>query len=85
MRWKENMNEKTYRSAKGRRLDGNALAVRVAQGLNGMLLAQAYIVAKSAGFKLRVNKLDGVPRETDVLDDMVHVDVIGGIVRRSWA
>ena len=82
--WKENMSENTYRSAKGRRLDGSALAARVAQELNGMLLAQAFIVAKSAGFRLRVNKLDGVPRETYVFDDTVHVDVIGGFVRKSW-
>jgi hypothetical protein len=81
-------NKGTYRRANGCRLEGSALAARVAQEVSGMMLAQAYVVAKSAGFQLRINKHDGVPRLASLneakRDDRVTVDVIGGFVRKSW-
>ena len=75
------------RRQNGGRLEGRALAIRVAQEVNGMMLAQAYVVAKSAGFPLSINKHDGVPRSSPPLDagTKVMVDVVGGFVSKSWA
>jgi hypothetical protein len=82
-------NKGTYRRTNGSRLEGNALAARVAQEVNGMMLAQAFVVARSAGFKLKINKHDGVPRlashDEARRDDRVLVDIVGGFVRKSWA
>jgi len=81
-------NDRTERRRpNGSRLDGRALAMRVAQEVNGMLLAQAFVVTKSAGFSLQVNKHDGVPRTGVVLNTgpKVMVDVVSGFVRKSWA
>jgi len=81
----DNRNERRRRN--GSRLEGNALAIRVAQEVNGMMLSQAFVTAKSAGFKLQINKHDGVPRSGYVPDDgqMVMVDVVSGFVSKSWA
>lgn len=82
------MNSKnTYRKANGRRVEGNDLTIRVAQHVNGMLLAQAFVVVRSAGMQLKVNKLDGVACSSSVRSDrdIVYVDVVSGIVRKSWA
>ncbi len=75
------------RRPNGSRLEGRALAARVAQEVNGMMLAQAFVTARSAGFPLRINKTDGVPRQgfVDEPGTKVMVDVIGGFVRKSWA
>lgn len=79
--------EAGYRRDNGRRLERHALAARVASELNGMMLAQAFVVSRSAGFRLQVNKSDGVPRSGFAPDDgqRVMVDVVGGFVRKSWA
>jgi hypothetical protein len=76
-----------HRKANGRRLEGFGLATKVAQELRGMVLAQAFVITKSAGFQLNVNKLDGVPCNAHVRPDIgsVNVDVVGGIVSKSWA
>ena len=81
------MEKKDYRRANGRRLEGHALAARVAQEVQGMMLAQAFVVVKGAGYQLSINKLDGVPHSSASLRDgveTVNVDVVGGFVRRSW-
>lgn len=74
------------RRSNGSRLEGRALAMQVAKETNGKVLAQAYIMAKSAGLKLRINKWDGVPKQGQVPDDdpTVLVDVVGGIVQKAW-
>ena len=76
-----------YRKANGRKVEGAGLGIRIAQELNGKLLSHAFVVARSAGFKLRVNKLDDVvcwrtAQRND--DEVVNVDVIDGTVRKSW-
>ena len=79
--------KKDYRKANGRRVEGHGLAIRIAQEVKGMLLAQAFVVTKSAGFQLKVNKLEGVPHGgVRLYDDreVVNVDVAGGIVNKSW-
>lgn len=75
------------RKANGRRVEGRGLAVRIAQEVTGMMLAQAYVVTKAAGFQLNINKLDGVPRKAWMSDTLetVNVDVIDGFIRKSWA
>ena len=75
------------RRRNGSRLEGRALAMRVAQEVNGMMLAQAYVVTKSAGFKLLINKNDGVPVQGRPPTDgtKVMVDVVSGFIRKSWA
>jgi hypothetical protein len=80
-------NNKSEYRRKGGRLEGHALSAVVAKEVNGMMLAQAYVIAKSAGFKLQINKYDGVPRQGLVASDgeRVMVDVVSGIVRKSWA
>ena len=80
-------NKTEYRRRNGGRLEGTALAVRVAQEVNGMMLAQAFVTVKSAGFKLLINKNDGVPRAGGTQEDgaKVMVDVVSGFVRKSWA
>lgn len=77
------MSDRNYRSTKGRRIDGRALATRIAQEVTGMMLAEAYVVIKAAGFKLRINKFNGVPRPSD-LDEAVQVDVVDGYIKKSW-
>jgi hypothetical protein len=84
-RMSDNRNER--RRSNGRRLEGRGLVAQVARDVVGMVLAQAFIVVRSAGFKLQVNKNDGVPRMGMVADagPKVIVDVVGGYVRKSWA
>jgi hypothetical protein len=80
-------NKSEYRRKNGGKLEGRALAARIAQEVNGMMLAQAYVAVKSAGFHLQINKLDGVLRQgyVPVDGDKVMVDVISGFVSKSWA
>ncbi len=75
------------RRRNGSRLEGRALAMRVAQEVNGMMLAQAFVVARSAGFPMLINKHDGVPVQGRAPADgpRVMVDVVSGFVRKSWA
>jgi len=75
------------RRTNGSRLEGRALAMQVAKEANGKVLAQAYIMAKSAGFRLYINKCDGVPKQGQLFDDghKVMVDIVGGIVQKAWA
>lgn len=79
------------RRPNGKRLEGKGLAIKVAQDIKGMMLAQAYIVVKSWGFAMRVSRLDGIARGGfDVYDDptkastRVHVDVSDGVVMSAW-
>lgn len=82
-----NDNKTERRRRNGSRLEGRALAMRVAQEVNGMMLAQAFVVTKSAGFQLLINKHDGVPVRGRVCEDgtKVMVDVVSGFVDKSWA
>ena len=74
------------RRTNGSRLEGRALAMQVAKEANGKVLAQAYIMAKSAGLKLLINKWDGVPQQGRAPEDgpKVVVDVVSGIVQKAW-
>lgn len=83
-----NQGKKTYRKANGRRVEGLGLAIRVAQEVKGLLLAHAFVIAKSAGYKFRVNKMDGVrvgPEKGDETKETITVDVVNGVVTKSWA
>ena len=81
-------NESDRRGRNGKRLDGRMLATQVAHEVNQMMLAQAFITAKSAGLELLVMKHDGVPRivpcDEGKRDDRLLVNVTNGIVRKSW-
>lgn len=74
------------RSARGKRLDGRGLAIQVAKEVEGMMLAQAFVVVRSAGLELQINKHDGVPRlmPCGKRDDRVMVDVVSGFIKKSW-
>ena len=61
----------------------SALA-RISQEVVGMIVSRAFVVAKSAGFKLKVNKLDGLPLSTFQEQNTVNVVVVDGTVRKSW-
>jgi hypothetical protein len=77
----------TYRKSNGKRLEGYELAMKVAQSINGMMLAQAFVTVRSAGFKLNVGRLDGVVKQQQCVSEFtkcVNVDVVEGFVRRSW-
>ncbi len=76
-----------YRKANGRRSEGRGLAVRIAREVTGMMLAQAFVVTKAAGFQLNINKLDGLTRKAWISEllETVNVDVVDGFVRKSWA
>ena len=58
----------------------------IVQDITDTMLAQAYVIVKTAGLKMRVTKLDGVPRkgfkENDDVD--INVEVAGGFVRKAW-
>jgi len=60
--------------------------VRISKEVLGMVLPRAFVVAKSAGFKLKVNKLDGLPlcRSLPGEKNLIMVDVVSGLVKRSW-
>lgn len=75
------------RKPNGKRFGPVALAAQVASELPGMVLAQAFVVARSAGYKLHVHKHDGVPRDISQRpgEASIMVDVVSGIVKKSWA
>jgi hypothetical protein len=78
----------TYRKANGRRVDGAGLAIRIAQEVKGKLLAHAFVLVRGAGYQLRVNKLDGLQQVQPAMKDgidVICVDVINGLVNKSWA
>ena len=80
------MHSNERRKANGRRLEGNGLAARVAQETVGMVLAQAFSLARSAGYQLRVKKIDGVPKDGfpgGRGSTWLDVEVIDGIVKRA--
>lgn len=63
------------------------LAIRIAQEVKGKVLAAAYVTVKSAGLQLRINKFDGVPHGNIALTEgkeAVSVDVVNGVVTKSW-
>lgn len=80
-------NRNDHRNSNGSRLEGFALVAKIAQQVIGMGLAQAYATTKSAGFHLRINKIDGVTREGYARDDRdkVMVNVVRGTVTKGWA
>lgn len=81
-------NKDDHLGRKGNRLEGRALAASVAHELNGMMLAQAWVTARSANLKLNVNKIDGLLRQVtndEQRDDRIMVDVVSGFIRKSWA
>ena len=71
------------RLAVGRRGDALRLAIRVAQNIKGRQLAHAFVIVRSAGYRLRVNKIDGVLLETLGGDKDISVDVINGVVKAA--
>lgn len=79
--------KRVYRRSNGRRVEGFGLAAKVAHEITGMMLAQAFVVARSAGLELCVNKLDGIPHPhvNRSVADQVVVDVVGGFVKKSWS
>ena len=72
---------------KKRALTSDDAAIRLAQEVKGLTLAHAYVVLKSAGFYTHINKFDGVPYEPviDIARRRVNVDVVNGIVVKSWS
>lgn len=79
-------NKKDYRRDNGRKLEGHGLAARIAKEVTGMALSQAYVVTKSAGYQININKFDGVPHRSCMRTDKetINVDVVAGIVKKSW-
>ena len=59
---------------------------RIAREVMGMALSHAFMVIKSAGYHLNINKLDGVPYQSCVVSDKetINVDVVSGIIKKSW-
>lgn len=76
-----------YRRPNGKRIEGRGLAMEVSRGVVGLQLAAAFVAIRSAGFQINVNKLDGVPHPMYLSPDQdaVSVDVVAGIVQKSWA
>lgn len=82
-------NRTTPRRPNGKRLEGKGLAIKMAQDIKGMALAQAFIVLKSAGFPLRVVRLDGISRtgfgtHEEQVQNRVEADVVDGVVKCAW-
>jgi len=53
----------------------------------GMVLAEAFVRARSNGSRLVVNKLDGVclrSYKPEPDERRLNVDVVNGIVQRAW-
>ncbi len=75
----------TLRRSNGKRLEGKGLAIRMSQEIKGMMLAQAFIMLKSAGFILSVHKLDDeVISKHAAIDNAIIVDVTNGVVKVAW-
>lgn len=73
----------TYRRKNGRRLGQTGLAQAISQDVTGMMLAQAFVLARRAGFRLVVCRLDGaVHRTLPSRVSSLYVDVKNGIVCR---
>lgn len=82
-------NRTIARRPNGKRLEGKGLAIKMTQDIKGMALAQAFIVLKSAGFLLRVSRLDGINRTGFGTNDervsiCVEADVVDGVVKSAW-
>lgn len=75
-----------YRRGNGKKLEGNALAYKIAQDISGMMLAMAFMKVKGAGFRLHVHKLDGQVAPPVREQDMtrLNVEVSEGLVRKAW-
>lgn len=73
-----------YRRNNGRRLTQAGHADRVAHTVVGLMLAQAFVAARSQGYRLAVDKLDGVPHQIlKPAGATIGVDVAHGVVTRS--
>ena len=80
-------NKNDRRRPRGARNTERGTLVRMSLDLLGMVLSRAFVVAKSAGFRLVVNKLDGIPLcVASVIDGpkVIRVDVVDGLVKRGW-
>lgn len=78
---------KEYRKRNGKRLEGAGLAARMIEEIKGTMLAMAFVKLRSAGFKLRVDKMDGTPapKPLEKNDDLrVNVTVVNGLVKTAW-
>lgn len=75
-----------YPQANRRRLEGHDLAINVVHEIKGLLLAHAFTVVRSAGFCLRINKLDGLTHSLIEVKDgnTINVNVSNGIIQKSW-
>jgi hypothetical protein len=64
------------------------IPLRVASDIKNMMLAQAYMEAKSAGMQLRIHCIDGIIRvgyaNTDDNPLRVIVDVSQGFIKNAW-
>jgi hypothetical protein len=76
-----------YRRQNGKKLEGDALARKIAQDISGMMLYMAFMKVKMAGLKLRVHKLDGQISHPVKEQDMtrLNVEVTDGVIRKAWA
>lgn len=66
--------------------EGFGLVVRIAKEVDGLVLAHAFVITKSAGLQLNVNKLDGISLNASqpARLGIVNVDVLDGKVQKSW-
>lgn len=80
------MKLKQYRKKNGKKLEGEGLAKAIASEIRGMVLAGAFIKAKSAGLKFRVMRYNGqdTPPSLDKDALRLNVDVAEGIVSKAW-
>lgn len=80
------MKLKQYRKKNGKKLEGEGLAKVLASEMKGMVLAGAYVKAKSAGLKFRVMRYNGqdTPPTLDKDALRLNVDVSNGIVAKAW-
>lgn len=75
-----------YRKKNGKKLEGEGLAKAIASEMKGMILAGAFVKAKSAGLKFRVMCYNGQEASPSVDNDKfrLNVDVMNGIVAKAW-
>jgi len=59
----------------------------VIDDIKGTMLAMAFVKVRSAGYRLRVAKMDGISaaEPTEKKDDLrINVNVINGLVKAAW-
>lgn len=77
---------KQYRKKNGKKLEGEGLAKAIASEMKGMILAWAFVKAKSAGLRFRVMRYNGqdTPSTPDKDAMRLNVDVSNGLVANAW-